>query len=153
MLMVVWLSYIVHILALSVYWCVFFFSSRRRHTICALVTGVQTCALPIYLPDSDEAHDWAALRAALAQARTSGAVQAQLVALAQTALNTARFGALAELAELTDERLALAQRTGSEVWTGRFEVDRGMVHHQAGEADAAGVLGRNRTSISLNSDH
>src|SRR3546814_21105541 len=28
---------------------VFFFSSRRRHTICALVTGVQTCALPISL--------------------------------------------------------------------------------------------------------
>src|SRR3546814_10270665 len=27
--------------------CVFFFSSRRRHTRCALVTGVQTCALPI----------------------------------------------------------------------------------------------------------
>src|SRR3546814_8398212 len=26
----------------------FFFSSRRRHTICALVTGVQTCALPIF---------------------------------------------------------------------------------------------------------
>src|SRR3546814_3806485 len=25
-----------------------FFSSRRRHTRCALVTGVQTCALPIY---------------------------------------------------------------------------------------------------------
>src|SRR3546814_2989721 len=24
-----------------------FFSSRRRHTRCALVTGVQTCALPI----------------------------------------------------------------------------------------------------------
>src|SRR3546814_6441998 len=31
---------------------VVFFSSRRRHTRCALVTGVQTCALPIYpLPD------------------------------------------------------------------------------------------------------
>src|SRR3546814_5072456 len=32
-------------------WCGFcgmvFFSSRRRHTRCALVTGVQTCALPI----------------------------------------------------------------------------------------------------------
>src|SRR3546814_10168655 len=27
--------------------CLFFFSSRRRHTRCALVTGVQTCALPI----------------------------------------------------------------------------------------------------------
>src|SRR3546814_3647284 len=28
-----------------------FFSSRRRHTRCALVTGVQTCALPIYPAD------------------------------------------------------------------------------------------------------
>src|SRR3546814_4993802 len=28
----------------------FFFSSRRRHTRCALVTGVQTCALPILDP-------------------------------------------------------------------------------------------------------
>src|SRR3546814_8225491 len=27
----------------------FFFSSRRRHTRCALVTGVKTCALPISL--------------------------------------------------------------------------------------------------------
>src|SRR3546814_9056602 len=26
----------------------FFFTSRRRHTRCALVTGVQTCALPIF---------------------------------------------------------------------------------------------------------
>src|SRR3546814_11423331 len=33
----------------------FFFSSRRRHTRCALVTGVQTCALPIsrYLTAAD----------------------------------------------------------------------------------------------------
>src|SRR3546814_2747560 len=28
---------------------IFVFSSRRRHTRCALVTGVQTCALPIFL--------------------------------------------------------------------------------------------------------
>src|SRR3546814_12910967 len=36
----------------------FFVSSRRRHTICALVTGVQTCALPISapLPAKDPAH-------------------------------------------------------------------------------------------------
>src|SRR3546814_2739068 len=39
-------------------WCacvmcgsLFVFSSRRRHTRCSLVTGVQTCALPIYLRD------------------------------------------------------------------------------------------------------
>src|SRR3546814_4619712 len=31
----------------------FFFSSRRRHTRCALVTGVQTCALPICLEAFD----------------------------------------------------------------------------------------------------
>src|SRR3546814_10466080 len=30
------------------YFAAFFFSSRRRHTRCALVTGVQTCAHPIY---------------------------------------------------------------------------------------------------------
>src|SRR3546814_20261978 len=29
--------------------CCCFFSSRRRHTRCALVTGVQTCALPIWM--------------------------------------------------------------------------------------------------------
>src|SRR3546814_18632628 len=33
------------------YVVIFFFSSRRRHTRCALVTGVQTCALPISLGD------------------------------------------------------------------------------------------------------
>src|SRR3546814_7907151 len=32
---------------LSVDFLFFFFASRRRHTRCALVTGVQTCALPI----------------------------------------------------------------------------------------------------------
>src|SRR3546814_6364703 len=30
----------------------FFFSSRRRHTRCALVTGVQACALPIFYDSS-----------------------------------------------------------------------------------------------------
>src|SRR3546814_2721287 len=34
----------------------FFFSSRRRHTRCALVTGVQTCALPIF--SSPEPSAW-----------------------------------------------------------------------------------------------
>src|SRR3546814_2392273 len=41
---------IIYVLYYIVFFCVvgfFFFSSRRRHTRCALVTGVQTCALPI----------------------------------------------------------------------------------------------------------
>src|SRR3546814_8433870 len=29
---------------------VFFCASRRRHTICTLLTGVQTCSLPIFSP-------------------------------------------------------------------------------------------------------
>src|SRR3546814_8201675 len=32
-----------------------FFSSRRRHTRCALVTGVQTCALPIWAGEASDA--------------------------------------------------------------------------------------------------
>src|SRR3546814_3837503 len=37
----------------------FFFSSRRRHTRCALVTGVQTCALPIcYWTDPPLTDPW-----------------------------------------------------------------------------------------------
>src|SRR3546814_19117860 len=36
----------------------FFFASRRRHTRCALVTGVQTCALPISFIDEDGRIAW-----------------------------------------------------------------------------------------------
>src|SRR3546814_4659428 len=36
---------------------VLFFSSRRRHTRCALVTGVQTCALPISMFDLPDLTD------------------------------------------------------------------------------------------------
>src|SRR3546814_609633 len=40
--------------------CFFFFSSRRRHTRCALVTGVQTCALPISMVDKIDPDQWKA---------------------------------------------------------------------------------------------
>src|SRR3546814_5994238 len=39
-----WISYVLSVILVS---RVFFFSSRSRHTSCALVTGVQTCVLPI----------------------------------------------------------------------------------------------------------
>src|SRR3546814_9185409 len=60
----------------------FFFSSRRRHTRCALVTGVQTCALPIslyhqrlvtlldYLPEAGVTLDYQALEARDARLET-----------------------------------------------------------------------------------
>src|SRR3546814_1603432 len=41
----------------------FFFSSRRRHTRCALVTGVQTCALPIYVGSCDGNMEEGSMRA------------------------------------------------------------------------------------------
>src|SRR3546814_1831909 len=44
LVLVIFSCLLLHILFVS---CLFFFSSRRRHTRCALVTGVQTCALPI----------------------------------------------------------------------------------------------------------
>src|SRR3546814_20258091 len=47
---------------------VFFFSSRRRHTRCALVTGVQTCALPIYYGWIEKWEVWY-------QARLAGGVE------------------------------------------------------------------------------
>src|SRR3546814_7153947 len=49
-------------------WFLFFFSSRRRHTRCALVTGVQTCALPI-----------SGLRAAKKYQLFNGALECSLV--------------------------------------------------------------------------
>src|SRR3546814_10765503 len=36
---------------------VFVFSRRRRHTRCALVTGVQTCALPIFAKNSSGGYE------------------------------------------------------------------------------------------------
>src|SRR3546814_13370628 len=48
----------------------FVFSSRRRHTRCALVTGVQTCALPIFAaPPARHDRRYAGARASLRPAR------------------------------------------------------------------------------------
>src|SRR3546814_17836489 len=61
----------------------FFFSSRRRHTRCALVTGVQTCALPISeygyrmifeLVDTHNDHVERELRAAIAALQPDGVI-------------------------------------------------------------------------------
>src|SRR3546814_8046357 len=53
----------------------FFFSSRRRHTRCALVTGVQTCALPISRAArrDDRQQSWRPVRDARRSGRWLGA--------------------------------------------------------------------------------
>src|SRR3546814_3482981 len=65
----------------------FFLSSRRRHTRCALVTGVQTCALPIFNDVGAEAADWGC-----AFRRTDVGQPDQIAALCDDAV--ARFGKL-----------------------------------------------------------
>src|SRR3546814_707537 len=62
---------------------VFFFSSRRRHTRCALVTGVQTCALPICAADFATAIRWdlAEIAAAVAAIAVAGIAASGLARL------------------------------------------------------------------------
>src|SRR3546814_2117061 len=59
----------------------FFFSSRRRHTRCALVTGVQTCALPIFGGGTAERRDSGGILAVegRAQRRDLSRVQAEVL--------------------------------------------------------------------------
>src|SRR3546814_10380818 len=80
----------------------FFFSSRRRHTRCALVTGVQTCALPIYRINGREvrARDVQLLFADLATGAHSTAM-----------VNQGRVGALIG-AKPTERRVLLEEAAG-----------------------------------------
>src|SRR3546814_6885935 len=78
-----------------------FFSSRRRHTRCVLVTGVQTCALPISLSQraqanaavADENRDRAALYREIAAANNHPEWEAQIrAAFAKTWIEKAHAG-------------------------------------------------------------
>src|SRR3546814_8926079 len=76
-------------------WCFvfFFFSSRRRHTRCALVTGVQTCALPILRNSGADLHK-SSMSARLFSwlcARLSGWVPAVIVSCAENAAQRHRL--------------------------------------------------------------
>src|SRR3546814_4271405 len=75
----------------------FFFSSRRRHTRCALVTGVQTCALPISLANLARLLRQATrvrreLKAATAETRFSGLVLGAMPLLLTAVLTTINPG-------------------------------------------------------------
>src|SRR3546814_8184366 len=55
---------------------VFLFSSRRRHTRCALVTGVQTCALPIWPIQARSARETGSLSRPAAPSDRQGILRA-----------------------------------------------------------------------------
>src|SRR3546814_2883460 len=77
----------------------FFFSSRRRHTRCALVTGVQTCALPI-LPEE---------RAVAALHQPPAATDGAAHAVAQMVARVAPIGLDARLAEQREGDIPLGR--------------------------------------------
>src|SRR3546814_10525203 len=78
----------------------FFFSSRRRHTRCALVTGVQTCALPI---------------SAIVTGSTSGIGLAYAQALAAEGAQVMING-FGDAAEIEKERAALEKTSGKALY-------------------------------------
>src|SRR3546814_9232947 len=97
------------------YWFLFFFfSSRRRHTRCALVTGVQTCALPILLTDvprTDNLHAMKRILMATVEMMQAGLPTA-LHANARTERDFERWGELiAERPEI--QYLAFEFATGA----------------------------------------
>src|SRR3546814_4803045 len=69
----------------------FFLSSRRRHTRCALVTGVQTCALPIYTDLPIGSHHWTSPnRPVVVQATRVAALDGKTVTLGDPLLHDIR---------------------------------------------------------------
>src|SRR3546814_18584224 len=76
----------------------FFFSSRRRHTSCALVTGVQTFALPIYIrfiEDLRLASIRRSVALSFAQRYSALAIQLGAVVVLARLLTPAEFGTFA----------------------------------------------------------
>src|SRR3546814_6204303 len=113
-------------------YCFFFFSSRRRHTRCALVTGVQTCALPIYI-DQYNVKSTTNVNFDTGKAVLSEQAKADLCAAASQA-------------EATDNALLLV--VGYTDSTGSQELNQALSEKRASgvEDRTSGVLGR-RVSV------
>src|SRR3546814_15136189 len=87
----------------------FFFSSRRRHTRCALVTGVQTCALPISGGERRVARD--------DQHRPSGVVLEMATANGMTAVSGAVESRLALPTTPYFAWMSLVEWTADDGWS------------------------------------
>src|SRR3546814_8583598 len=89
----------------------FLFSSRRRHTRCALVTGVQTCALPIWTPVAHRARDLRRLRREVGMVFQSFNLFPHLDALTNVTL-APRVVGRRRRTEAEQEGMALLDRVG-----------------------------------------
>src|SRR3546814_2152954 len=90
----------------------FFFSSRRRHTRCALVTGVQTCALPIYV--AGVLHDEASWVTAAAPPLVTGLSIGRVSGVKTTQSDTSTSWALSSLRLQTWTSRSEERRVGKE---------------------------------------
>src|SRR3546814_6117925 len=110
----------------------FFFSSRRRHTRCALVTGVQTCALPIsrLAARRTPIEETEKLVEAFAEAQPKQALNAKLTALFGRTLEVINRDRASIIAGI--KRFSVRQRELAE----RIREARATVEQNAGAAAA-----------------
>src|SRR3546814_14539380 len=123
----------------------FFFSSRRRHTRCALVTGVQTCALPISEIETALDKDADAFFEQCADSAVNGAEALRIDTLQSEWASTRREGKFTAAADIPLEGVAqLAEGTdGNVAAIGQFCTQRNA---QCGHEYCTGVTsGRQRT--------
>src|SRR3546814_5358 len=95
----------------------FFFSSRRRHTRCALVTGVQTCALPI---SEIRAH------CDIDGARTEGAVQVGPFARLRPGTVLADGVHVGNFVETKNARVGVGSKANHLTYLGDAEIGAGV---------------------------
>src|SRR3546814_5563632 len=115
----------------------FFFSSRRRHTRCALVTGVQTCALPILHDFDRELVE--RLQENYRQTGIALRLEHDVTALERAGAGRVRIAGVAEAFD------AVLFATGRQPNTGDLGLDAAGV-----DTDAAG---QDRKSTRLNCSH
>src|SRR3546814_17506308 len=84
----------------------FFFSSRRRHTRCALVTGVQTCALPISIDAAEKQSNGAVHDLQIANV---GLTEANRRLVAENDLLRQRLAEMTKVLEEAQQQLASVQ--------------------------------------------
>src|SRR3546814_10079671 len=136
----------------------FFFSSRRRHTRCALVTGVQTCALPIS-PSSNSMMARVLYRLGLLfdqdeysriSRRLLGNIMNQMKGYGSAWSNWAIL-LQQEVAGVYEVAITAPSASGSELDKLRRELDQAYVPNKIVLGGASGTL--DRKSTRLNSSH
>src|SRR3546814_6135058 len=135
-----------------------FFSSRRRHTRCALVTGVQTCALPISrsncrslahaVTDATARHAPAIGRSALKRADFDPCIDRSLIVADKTDFTITRKPVPDVFVLIDLIRLALRQPEHGERGRGQWQLLPTQRH-----GDPVRLAIEDRKSTRLNSSH